>query len=93
MGVSTKNDCPVYYDPFYRDWVEAIFSEIGDGKYAVICHPANGDALSMFQSFRIDELPLESNFLKEYDSENIGMIGGYSDEDFPLYYVNERICP
>ena len=88
---NSQNDCTVYYDPFYRDWVEAIFSEIGEGKYAVTCHPANGDALSMFQRLKIDELPIAGNLLKEYDSENIGMIGGYCEEGFPLYYVNERM--
>ena len=88
---NSQNDCPVYYDPFYRDWVEAIFSEIGDGKYAVTCHPANGDARSMFQRLKIDDLSLEGNLLKEYDSENIGMIGGYCEDSFPLYYVNERM--
>lgn len=88
---NSKNDCPVYYDPFYRDWVEAIFSEIGAGKYAVTCHPAQGDALSVFQRLKIDTIPFAGNLLKEYDSENIGMIGGYCEEDFPLYYVNERM--
>ena len=23
---NSQNDCPVYYDPFYRDWVQAVFS-------------------------------------------------------------------
>ncbi|MGN0425895.1 MAG: ATP-binding protein [Acetatifactor sp.] len=88
---NSRNDCPVYYDPFYRDWVEAIFAEIGDGRYAVTCHPAHGDARSMFQRLKIDDLPLEGNLLKEYDSGNIGIIGGYCEEGFPLYYVNERM--
>ena len=88
---NSQNDCPVYYDPFYRDWVEAIFSEIGDGKYAVTCHPAQGDALSIFQRLKIDTISFAGNLLKEYDSENIGMIGGYCEEGFPLYYVNERM--
>lgn len=86
---NSQTECPVYYDPFYRDWVEAVFSKIGDGKYAVICHPAKGDARSVFQRLKIDELPLAGNLLKEYDSQNIGMIGGYCEEGFPLYYVNE----
>ena len=81
----------MYYDPFYRDWVRAIFTEIGDGRYAVTCHPADGDARSMFQRLRIDELPLSENLLKEYDSEDIGMIGGYCEDGFPLYYVNDRM--
>ena len=88
---NSKNDCPVYYDPFYGDWVEAIFSEIGDGKYAVVCHAAHGDARSMFQRLKTDALPLPGNLLKEYDSENIGTIGGYCEDGFPLYYVNERM--
>lgn len=88
---NSRNDSPVYYDPFYRDWVEAVFAEIDDGKYAVTCHPAQGDALSIFQRLKIDTIPFAGNLLKEYDSENIGMIGGYCEEGFPLYYVNERM--
>ena len=88
---NSQNACPVYYDPCYRDWVEAIFSEIDDGKYAVTCHPADEDALNMFQRLKIDDLTLAENILKEYDSENIGIIGGYCEEGFPLYYVNERM--
>lgn len=37
---NSQHDCPVYYDPFYRDWVEAVLSEIGDGKYAVTTEKA-----------------------------------------------------
>ena len=88
---NSQNDCPVYYDPFYRDWVETIFSEIGDGKYAITCHPAHGDARSAFQRLKIDDFSLSGNFLQEYDSKNIGMIGGYCEEGFPLYYVNEQM--
>ena len=88
---NAENDCPVYYDPFYRDWVEAVFAKIGDGKYAVTCHPVQGDALSIFQRLKMDRIPFAGNLLKEYDSENIGMIGGYCEEGFPLYYVNERM--
>ena len=88
---NSQNDCPVYYDPFYRDWVQAVFSETGDGTHAVICHPANDDARSMFQRLRIDDLSLSGNLLKEYDSENIGIIGGYCEAGFPLYYVNDRM--
>ena len=88
---NSQNDCPVYYDPFYRDWVKAVFTEIGDGKYAVTCHPADGDAIGIFQRLKIDDLPLSGNLLKEYNSENIGMIGGYCEEGFPLYYVNDRM--
>ena len=88
---NSEHDCTVYYDPFYRDWIEAVFADIGDGKYAVTCHPAQGDALSIFQRLKMDTIPFAGNLLKEYDSENIGMIGGYCEEGFPLYYVNERM--
>lgn len=23
---NSEHDCPVYYDPFYRDWIEAVFA-------------------------------------------------------------------
>ena len=39
----------------------------------------------------MDRFPFAGNLLKEYDSENIGMIGGYCEEGFPLYYVNDRM--
>lgn len=71
--------------------MEALFSEIGDGKYAVTCRLAHGDAQSMFQRLKSDEIPLAGNLLKEYDSGDIGMIGGYCEEGFPLYYVNEHM--
>ena len=76
---NSQSDSETYFDPFYRDWVEAYFTEIGDGKYAVICRPSDDNSRSMFQR------------LKEDDTENIGMIGGYCEEGFPLYYVNERM--
>ena len=88
---NSHDDCQVYYDPFYRDWVQAVFSEIGDGRYAVTCHLADGDARDVFQRLRASDLSLKGNLLKEYDSENIGMIGGYCEDGFPLYYVDERM--
>ena len=81
----------IYYDPFYRDWVQAVFSEIGEGKYAVTCRVADDNALTLFQKLRLDDISLGSSFLKGYDLENIGMIGGYCEEGFPLYYVNEQM--
>lgn len=88
---NSQNDCPMYYNPFYRDWVEAIFSKVDEGRYAVICHPANDDARSMFQRLKADELPIKGSLLKEYHSKDIGIIGGYCDEGFSLYYVNDRM--
>lgn len=32
---NTQEDCSVYYDPFYRDWMEAVFSRVGEGRHAV----------------------------------------------------------
>lgn len=91
LAGNSQEEESIYFDPFYGEWVEALFSEIGDGKYAVICRLVHGDAHSMFQRFRADNLSLTRKLLREYDSENIGMIGGYCEEGFPLYYVNERM--
>ena len=87
----SESACPVYYDPFYRNWVQAVFTEIGEGRYAVTCHLAEGDARSVFERLRMDVLPLAESQLKEANAENIGMIGGYCEEGFPLYYVNDRM--
>ena len=88
---NSQSESATYFDPFYRDWVEAHFTEIGDGKYAVICRLADDNSHSMFQRFKTDDISLTGSILKEYDYENIGMIGGYCEEGFPLYYVNERM--
>ena len=85
---NSQSATPVYYDPFYRDWVQAVFSAIGDGKYAVTCFSAEQDARNVFQRLRVGSLSLEGKQLDAYDSESIGMIGGYCEEGFPLYYVN-----
>ncbi|MGN0009436.1 MAG: ATP-binding protein, partial [Desulfovibrionaceae bacterium] len=43
----TDNSSPVYYDPFYKTWVEAIFSDIGEGQYAVTCRPVSDRGQSL----------------------------------------------
>lgn len=43
-------DCPIYYDPFYETWMEAIFSETGDGNYAVCCREAKDRGMRVFDS-------------------------------------------
>ena len=73
------------------DWVEAIFAEIGEGKYAVTCRPANDDAVSIFKGLRLDDFNISNTILDEYNTDIIGMIGGYCEEGFPLYYVNEKM--
>lgn len=88
---NSQSACPVYYDPFYMDWVEAIFAEIGEGKYAVTCRPANDDAVSIFKGLRLDDFNISNTILDEYNTDIIGMIGGYCEEGFPLYYVNEKM--
>ena len=90
-GNSDKNGA-VYYDPFYRDWVEALFCEIGGGRYAVTCRPAEGDAGSIFRRLKRDELPITGAMPEGYDADSIGIIGGYCEEGFPLYYVNDRMA-
>jgi len=49
-------DCPVYFDPFYNEWIEAVFSDMGDGNYAVSCRPASERGFRIF-----DELGKEGN--------------------------------
>lgn len=88
---NSQEEGPTYFDPFYGAWVEALFSELGDGKYAVTCRPAQGDAGGMFQRLKSDDFHFSGNLLKECNSEKIGMIGGYCEYGFPLYYVNERM--
>ena len=88
---NSKTACPVYYDPFYMDWVEAIFAEICEGKYAVTCRPANDDAVSIFKELRLDGFNMSNTILSDYNTDIIGMIGGYCEDGFPLYYVNEKM--
>lgn len=91
---NSESSCPIYYDPFHRDWVQAVFSDIGQGIHAVICHPVGGDSKSIFDRLKTDDIPLSGGIgklQKEYDNASTGMIGGYCEDGFPLYYVNEAM--
>lgn len=88
---NTRQDCPIYFDPFYGTWVEALFSELGDGRYAVICRTVQENEQSIFEQLQKEDYHIANNLLEGSDSENIGMIGGYCEDGFPLYYVNHRM--
>lgn len=45
---NADNDCPIYFDPFYNDWAEAIFSKAENGIYSVICRPTQAIGISFF---------------------------------------------
>ncbi len=54
LAGNSKTGIPMYYDPFYGGFVEAIFSDIGDNKYAVVCHPArNYDTLEIVHALSV----------------------------------------
>ena len=86
---NTKQDCPIYFDPFYEDWVEALFSSLGGGRYAVTCRTVQENDQHMFNRLKDDDYCIANNVLDASDSELLGMIGGYCEEGFPLYYVND----
>ncbi len=44
----SDSDSPIYFDPFYNDWLEAVFCELGDGKYSVTRRLASATHLSLF---------------------------------------------
>ncbi len=56
--IAGNSDCdsPIYFDPFYNDWTEAIFSETADGNYSVICRPANKDSFDFIGEKHRSEL-------------------------------------
>lgn len=88
---NSQSDSAIYFDPFYEDWIEALVTEIGDDKYAVVCRLADDNSHNLFQQLKTDDISSDEIIPKEYYSDNIGMIGGYCEDGFPLYYVNERM--
>ena len=48
-------DCPIYYDPFYDTWMEAVFAKMEDGKYAVTCRPAVNRGIRVFDEMGKEE--------------------------------------
>lgn len=48
-------DCPVRYDPFYENWMEAIFAKIGEDRYSVINRPARDRGMRVFDSLGKDD--------------------------------------
>ena len=88
---NTDKNAPIYYDPFYRDWIQAVFSNVGDGIYAVTCKRADGDAKDLFQRLKNTELSGLPDPSDHCNSENMGIIGGYCEAGFPLYYVNDNM--
>ncbi len=41
---NSRSDSPIYFDPFYNDWMEAIFCRVGDNRYSVIRRHADDSA-------------------------------------------------
>ncbi|MGN1163337.1 MAG: PAS domain-containing protein, partial [Candidatus Ornithospirochaeta sp.] len=88
---NTEDDDPIYYDPFYRDWIQSVFTNIGDGIYAVTCRRAEEESKDLFRRLKNTDYSLEDDLSSCGNSENIGTIGGYCEEGFPLYYVNDSM--
>ena len=86
---NSKDVAPIYFDPFYGDWVEAIFSDIGENRFAVTCRLAQEYGRDVFQSLKKNNLGLSDYSLDNLEIEDVGMIGGYCEDGFPLYYVND----
>ncbi len=57
---NSTTDSPIYFDPFYNDWVEAIFSDIGDDKFSVTCRCVGQSRISPVVNMGVPELQPES---------------------------------
>lgn len=56
LAGNSDSDCPIYFDPYYNDWVEAIFSPIDDNQVAVICRPADRSGLELLDMKEVENL-------------------------------------
>lgn len=56
---NTDNDSPIYFDPFYNQWIEAIFCKIDDKTYSVTCRPAKETGFALIGINGSEELKLE----------------------------------
>lgn len=55
LAGNTDAENPIYYDPYVLKWMEAIFTDAGDGKYAVICREAKDRGMRVFNSLGKEE--------------------------------------
>ncbi|MDD5791235.1 MAG: ATP-binding protein [Erysipelotrichaceae bacterium] len=86
------NFAPTFYDPYYEGFIDTMFADIGDGKYAVTCRASQIDARSLFYRLKSDKERRLAEPDVDYESDNVGIIGGYCEEGFPLYYVNDKMA-
>ncbi len=68
---NSDNTSPVFYDPFYDEFVEVVFCELGEGKYCVTRHKAG----------------VADEQLKKQIEKSMGFFNAYSHIFVSTYYV------
>ncbi len=91
---NTDNDSPIYFSPFYNGWVEAVFSEIAEGKYSVTCRPAQESGLKIIGEKGNEELKAKTSGkaaneqLEEQVREQMAIITGLAAEYYSVILVD-----
>lgn len=88
---NSRQDAPVFFDPVYGDWIQAIFSSLGDGRYAVTCRPIQGHDRNTFDRIKESAIVSDSVPTEDLDADHFGMFGGYCEKGHPLYYINSHM--
>ena len=73
LAGNSENWSPVYYDTQHRQNIRAVFSDIGDGKFAVICHSEeeNRDSSAQASSCRVISEALAGKVKEEWEKNSI----------------------
>ncbi len=91
---NSDSDSPIYFDPYYNDMCEAIFSDLNNGNYGVICRPAKVSSLKIFGENRSEEYHSDysgravNEEIFSQLNEQLQIIGGLSSIFFAICFVD-----
>ncbi|MGN0682052.1 MAG: response regulator [Oscillospiraceae bacterium] len=91
---NTDSDSPIYFDPVYNDWVEALFSEIGEGKYSVTCRRAGNGGSNTAVNMSVSQITPESSGkavndkIAEQFREQLKIINGLNSIFFSISLID-----
>lgn len=91
--INNKGKLSSFYNTFRHEWIQAQAADIdvpGLGNCRSVIFTRTPESES---SFIGDSSPADKKAAIDYlgDNDRTGMIGGYCEDDFPLYFVNDKM--
>ncbi|MCQ2573574.1 MAG: EAL domain-containing protein [Treponema sp.] len=91
---NVDSQCPIYFDPFYEDWVQADFTRLSEDTFAVICHPANQLGMEILEKEASEKLKnivlgkAANNELQKILHEQSNIINGFKGIFFAAFIID-----